>query len=133
MHSKKNESKFTIQFSRTDPTHIQVADILNKQERHGKARYIVEAVTHYLSCAGELHSVQINDEHIKTVVSRMLRDWRESGAGILPTSVPAGSVDDIPQSAADRADDIIYNDTVETLGEDGLSAVAEALDMFRKK
>ena len=133
MHGKKTESKFTIQFSRTDPSHIQVADILNRQERHGKARYIVEAVTHYLSCDDTRLPVRIDEKHIEVIVSRILRSWRESGSDSLSVSVPDSRVDDSLPSAMDYADDIIFNDAVETLGEDGFNAIAGALDMFRKK
>jgi hypothetical protein len=37
MYGKKAETKFTIQFSRTDPAHLRTADILNRLERYRKA------------------------------------------------------------------------------------------------
>ena len=133
MHGKKNESKFTIQFNQTDPTHLQVTDILNKQERQVKARYIVKAVTHFLSCDGVQRPGGIDEKYIEAVVNRILLDWLESGAGSLPISVPTSSVDDSSPINTDHANDIVYSDAVEALGEDGLSAVAGALEMFRRK
>ena len=133
MHGKKTESKFTIQFSRSDPAHLRVADILNKQERHGKARYIVEAVMHYLSCDDARHAAQIDDKRIEAVVSRILRGWSESGTGVLPVSVPAGQADDPSLLTSTISSEIIYDDALKTLGEDGYNAITSALDTFRKK
>jgi len=133
MYGKKSESKFTIQFSRTDPAHLQVADILNRQERHGKARYIVEAIAHYLSCDSARQPVRVDEKHIEAVVSRILHDWRKSGTGILPAFVPAGGIDDSSLSTSDHADKITYNDAMEAFGEDGYDAITSALDTFRKK
>ena len=133
MYGKKTESKFTIQFSRTDPAHLQVADILNRQERHGKARYIVEAVMHYRSCDGARQPVRVDEKHIEAVVSRILHDWREHGASNMLASVPAGGIDDSSLSTSDHADKITYNDAMDALGEDGYDAITSALDTFRKK
>ena len=49
---KKSNTKFTIQFSRKDIAHIQVAKILNQQARGNKAQYIVDAVLHYVNSGG---------------------------------------------------------------------------------
>ena len=133
MYGKKTESKFTIQFSRTDPAHLQVTDILNRQERHGKARYIVDAVTHYLSCDGSRFPARIDEKHIEAVVSRMLRDWRENVSGSFPVSAPVGSLDEPALLTSTISNEIVYDDALETLGEDGFNAVVNALDTFRKK
>ena len=49
MPEKKEQNKFTIQFSLADPAHRQVIDILNQQGRR-KAQFLVNAVQHYLHC-----------------------------------------------------------------------------------
>ena len=130
MYGKKSETKFTIQFSQTDPAHLRVADVLNRQERHGKARYIVEAVMHFLSCDGAQRPAHLDEKYIEAVVSRMLR---ESGADLVSVPSPAGVVDDPAPILVSSADEIIYSDAIDALGEDGINAVAGALDMFRKK
>ena len=107
MNGKKSETKFTIQFSREDPAHLRVADILNRQERHGKARYIVEAVTHFLSCDGARRTAFLDERHIEAVVSRMLR---ESGAGLAPVPSPAGMIDDPAPLSVSSVGEVIYSD-----------------------
>lgn len=49
MAEKKEQNKFTIQFNAADPSHRQVADLLNQQGRR-KAQFLVNAVQHYLHC-----------------------------------------------------------------------------------
>ena len=134
MRNKKAETKFTIQFSRYDPLHLKVSDLLNKQARYGKAQYIVDAVAHYINCGlveASPRPVRIDESHIEAVVNRILRGWRESGDA--PVSFSAGKPDDPLLSAPEAGGDIIYNDAVGALGEDGYNAIAGALDMFRKK
>ena len=88
---------------------------------------------HYLSCDGVRHHAQIDEKHIEAVVSRILRGWSESGTGVLPVSVPAGQADDPSLLTSTISSEIIYDDALETLGEDGYNAIASALDTFRKK
>jgi len=44
MPYKKADARFSLQFNRTDPAHLQVIGILNRIGRRGKAQYIVDAV-----------------------------------------------------------------------------------------
>ena len=132
MDGKKAATKFTIQFSRTDPSHLLVADILNGLERHGKARYIVEAVLYYENReenGGKNISAAIDEKRIEAVVKRLLRDHEGSGAGVMPVAVPVGQVENTPQ----LDEDVVFDDTADDLGADDLNAVAGVLDMFRKK
>jgi hypothetical protein len=62
-----------------------------------------------------------------------LWDRQESGAAALPAPVPVGKIESSPLYQPPRDDEIIFDDAVEALGEDGFSAIAGALDMFRKK
>ena len=87
MTDKKSDRKFTIQFNRADPLHLQVSDILNRQMRYGKAQYIVDAVIHYNNCGlveSAFRPVRIDEKHIEAVVKRILQDRQESGAFGLP-------------------------------------------------
>ena len=86
-----------------------------------------------MSCDGVRHHAQIDEKHIEAVVSRMLHDWRKCGVGILPASVPAGQVDDPSLLTSKTSDEIIFDDALEKLGEDGYNAITSALDTFRKK
>lgn len=128
MYIKKTENKFTIQFSRIDPAHLRVADIINRLERSFKAQYIADAVLYYESRKTMRH--QVSDErHIESVIRRILRDREESGAGILPAAAPAGQVEKSTEPTAE----IHFDEAMEALGVDGFNAIAGALDMFRKK
>lgn len=49
MAEKRNPGRFTIQFDLRDPQHNQVAQLLEGQGRY-KARFITNAVMHYLHC-----------------------------------------------------------------------------------
>ena len=74
---KKAGTKFTIQFNQTDPAHLQVAELLNKQGHRGKAQYIVNAVLHYENCdeTPDLKRPALIDEKvIEAVVNRILCD-----------------------------------------------------------
>jgi len=126
------ETRFTIQFSRTDPSHIKVAEILNWQGRRSKAQYIVNAILHYENCGDTPNMRRTSEPDIKlieTVVNRILRDKEENGAnksndGVLSVKMKK-TVPDV--------DEISYDDALEALGEDGFNAVAGTIDMFRKK
>ena len=158
MNRKTSNLRFTLQFNADDSAHVQVADILNRQGWHGKARYIVEAVMHFVSCdgtQGSLRPVRIDERHIEEVVRRILLSGEQYGGIVLDDgkasaaddapavfssaghihSTPQGDLaDGIPPSAQPLADaDIIYNEAAETLGEDAVNAIAGALDMFRRK
>ena len=135
MADKKSDRRFTLQFNKKDPAHRQVADILNQLEWRGKAQYVVNAVLHYINRgdSSEAQRPALDERQIEAVVSRMLQSLRENGTGVLPVSTPAGQVDDLSPSALISGNEIIYDDALESLGEDGYNAIAGALDMFRKK
>ena len=118
MSDKKTGRKFTVQFSRTDPSHVKAAEILNQYERFDKARYIVNAILHYEEC-NERKSAKIDEKYIEAVVSRIMRENQVSGAKQSNNQQSFGEIN--------------FDDAMEALGEDGLNDVADALDMFRKK
>ena len=129
---KKTSNRFTIQFRRTDPKHAQVVDLLNQRERFGKAQYIVDAVLHYEGCNVTTNSerpARFDEKAVEAVVRRILRGREDSSAGRQPGAASVNQSEPPPQSA----EEINFDDAVEALGEDGINAVAGALDMFRKK
>jgi len=132
MYGKKKEAKFTIQFSRDDPAHLQVADILNRQKRYGKAQYIVDAVIHYINFGlteVAMRPVRLDEKHIEAVVGRILGGMDIGGAGGLPVPLSADLVEEPPQANID----FVLDETMDALGDDGFDAITGALEMFRKK
>ena len=136
MGVKKTGTKFTLQFSQTDPLHLQVAELLNKQGHRGKAQYLVNAVLHYENC-DELpkikRPVRVDEKIIEAVVNRILRDRGERivEKTVVPTLAPAAKIKKSQQPQPDE--EINFDEAMEELGEAGFNAIAGALDMFRKK
>ena len=132
MRIKKSGTKFTIQFNQTDPAHLQVAELLNKQGHRGKAQYIVNAVLHYENCdetPDMKRPARIDEKVIEAVVNRILRDRGEHTADKAVDSAPVELIKESQQSD----EEVNFDDALETLGESGFDAIAGALDMFRRK
>jgi hypothetical protein len=133
MSGKIAETRFTIQFSRTDPSHLHVAEILNRQGRRSKAQYIVNAILYYEN-GGKTSEVQRpaapDEKIIEAIVTRILRD-REGSDADKPAalSAPSGQPEKTPQPA----EEISFDDALEALEEAGLHAAADTLEMFRRK
>jgi hypothetical protein len=138
MAGKQVETRFTIQFSRTDPTHLQAAEILNRQGRRSKAQYLANAVLHYENCSETTKMTRtsvLDIKVIEAVVYRILQDRANDNADIPSDSVPTTSPNatqskPLPQQPAE---DLDFDEAMESIGEDGFNAIAGALDMFRKK
>ena len=142
MGGKVYETKFTIQFSKTDPSHMQVVEILNRQGRRSKAQYIVNAVLHFerYSETHDAKSIYKPDiKVIEAVVSRLLQNKNT----LIPTPVMEGDAAAVEKSAVDAdemnavdseiTDEMNFDEAVESLGSNGFDAVAATLDLFRKK
>jgi len=130
-HGKKDEGKFTIQFSRTDPAHIKATGILNSKERRGKAQYIANAILYYESYGGApdtKSSVPFDEKSIEAVVNRILLNRVAGNIGIMPEADSSGQN---KQPQPDK--DIVLNDDIKALGADGLNAIAGAMEMFKMK
>ena len=130
MSGKMAETRFTIQFSRTDPSHLQVAEILNRQGRRSKAQYIVNAVLHYENCSETPHMARTSELDVKVieaVVNRMLMEWGKSIPG-----EPLKKAH-VPEKPASQSEEISFDDALKALGEDGINAIAGTLDLFRNK
>jgi len=137
MDGRKSGTKFTVQFNRSEPSHLFVADLLNKQGFHGKAQYIVDAVLHYESVDGKpelKRPMQVDEKYIEVVVKRLLQDGK-----IITTDSRQPNADSVPVLTLQDARDfepvveIGFDEAMDALGEDGFNAVTSTLDMFRKK
>jgi hypothetical protein len=133
MRDKTAERKFTIQFNRTDPLHLQVADILNQQERGAKAQFIVNAVLHYIDkidnngLENSQQKPQFDEKLIESVVKRILRERDIAG------NLPAISLANQDTEPILPEVEVVYDNSLEALGTEGLDLVAHALEMFRNK
>jgi len=150
MHGKKSDTKFTIQFSHKNPSHIQVAEILNQQARGNKAQYIVDAVLHYVNSGGAREaqlprSGLLDEKQVETIVNRMLQDRQIHGGGgssapapvaTAPTSSsPAGNEHGTDSSAhqIQLTNEIDMDNATDVLGDGDSAVIASALNMFRQQ
>jgi len=90
IHDKK--LRFNIQFSKTEPEHLQVAEILNSKVRGEKAKYIVNAVQHYERYGGKSdnnHMALTDEKYIEAVVKRVLLEMDKGSTSTLPDITPS--------------------------------------------
>jgi len=130
--NKKAETKFTIRLCKNNLSHERVANLLNSQGYHGKAQFIVKAILHYENCdktPEAKNSLQINEKIIEAVVKRMLKDKNIIFADEQSSSIKI-KTEKNPIIQSETVDEINYDDALEVLGEDGLNAITNALDMF---
>lgn len=123
---KKNPYITTIGFDRTDPRHVQVAELLNSMTRK-KAQYIVDAILAYESRKenGEvsMRLSGIEYEQIKVLVRQVLEEQGMSSGGspervvsvkrnaeVEPAGKPGGGID---------------------IDEDALDGIMQSLEAFR--
>ena len=129
---KKADTRFTIQFNRAVPSHIRVAEILNRQERFAKAQYIADAVLFYeenKDMPEKQRMAQIDGMLIETAINRI---FGSLGTGLIGNS----SVSDqlaVPDNKACANEGIDFDDSIDALCEEGFGAVSGALEMFRSK
>jgi len=131
-HGKKSEEKFNIQFNRTDPAHIQAAELLNRKGRRGKAQYIANAILYYESRGGS-DTAPLDERYIEAAINRILNNRRECGSGILPGATsPAPPLEPVSKQPP-RAENIVLNDEAVDFDADEIDAIANALEMFKMK
>ena len=132
MTDKKLSTKFTIQFNRDNLTHLQAVELLNRQNQRRKAQYIANAILHYESCP-EAQVVnrpgQIDEKSIETIVNRILKDKGYSFSAKSTTS----SCDIQAETPPQDVEVIDFDECVETFDEEGLQAIANTLEMFKRK
>ena len=111
---------------------MEVAQILNSLERFCKAQYIVDAVLFFESRQGmpeNLQTTQVSEKGIEETVSRLLRELKLKTDGDSFNNADDEQMRRQPQIT----DEISYDESLDSLGEDGLNAITGALDMFRSK
>ena len=127
MCEKKDPYKFTIQFNPSDPMHQQTAVLLNRQGRR-KAQFLVNAVMHYIHCSQTPDIPQeppVDTALIETVVRKILKEQSEG-----PQIKKAEKHH--PPTAQAPKDDFSFDEAADTLGADGLAAIANTMAMFRR-
>ena len=133
-NDKKVKHRFTIHFSQTDPSHLQVADILNRQKPYNKAQYIVNAVMHYISCGlteSAANPAPLDEKYIEAIVNRILREKDEN----IVSGLPARTIQLEKPLLSQPQDtyEIEFDKSIEEIDEDGVKAIANTLVLFRKK
>lgn len=93
--AKKDPYKFTIQFNGGDPSHLQIAEMLNQQERR-KAQFIVNAVMHYIHCSETPDIPQPTVLDIDAIEQIVLRIMNEQNAKNGKQAVITQSVENRP-------------------------------------
>lgn len=130
MNSKKDNTRFSLQFNKEDPNHLKVAEILNQQSPRRKAQYIVSAVIHYINCD---HSSQaaLDIKTIEDVVNRLLQNRDIKVIDKSDTTDPVINKNQTSPILAE--DEINLNDALEELDAEGFKSIVGTLDLFRKK
>ena len=126
MAEKKSLYRFTIGFNPGDPSHRQVAELLNRQGRR-KAQFLVNAILHYIHCpetpeipeAAEPPAGMDRSE-MEALVVQILeeRGYRK-----------AGESHSDGQAAQELPEPVLDGD----LDAAGFAAIADALAAFRSK
>ena len=123
---KKDPYKFTIQFNGGDPSHLQIAEMLNQQGRR-KAQFIVNAVMHYIHCSVTPHipePVIPDTEMIEKVVLRILEEQEKKN------NKQEKRIETVEERPI-KTEDIVLEDAAEMLGEDGMAAIAKTMARLR--
>ena len=118
-----------------------MVDILNGLNPRGKARFIADAILHYVNCgnvAEAEHPNQSIEASVEMVVRRMFQEIETNGMYSLPSSTQSkrGDTSMLLSSESSNVinfDDIDYEKSMEVLSGDGYNAIAEALEGFRRK
>ena len=129
MADKKDKSRFTIQFSETDPSHIQVIDILNRQGRRSKAPYIVSAVLHYEKFA--ITPVCQPAQPVTDV--RMIEAFVRRLFAEMESVIIKKTERSVKKKEAPMPEELCSVNSLEAFGQDSLDAIGGALDAFRAK
>lgn len=124
--AKKEPYKFTIQFNGGDPSHIQIAEMLNQQGRR-KAQFLVNAVMHYIHCSETPDIPQPTVLDIDAIEQIVIRIMKEQSVNNGKSKTITRTVEKRPI----KSEEIDFGDTVEILGEDGVAAIAKTMANFR--
>ncbi len=127
MGTKKDEYRFTIQFSPTDPRHKPVVEILNRQGRR-KAQYLVNAVLCYengteAATPGQPSSYQMIEAIVNQILAEKTVQKNQQSKQLLARR----------ERKVHQSEEITFEDAALELGQEGLSAIADSIAAFRKK
>lgn len=134
MQGKNDSLRFTIQFSRNDPRHIQAAKVLNLKGLRSKASYLTEAILHYESCgaAHETSDVELTSLVESIVLSILAQEHRLRHELHPAVEEPEAKV---TKSASESTvfDSDIMEKAKRELGESGIKSISSALSRLRQK
>ena len=128
MGEKKDAFRFTVQFNAGDPSHQQVAAILNEQGRR-KAQFLVNAVIHYINCPESPEAAaapKIDRQTVEQLVREILTNMQ-------PETTPTTEKNmdrDIPPATASES---IPFDAAAMLGEDGFHSLLNSLAAIQEQ
>ena len=122
MGEKTDTFRFTVQFNAGDPSHQQVAAILNEQGRR-KAQFLVNAVIHYINCPESPEAAaapKIDRQTVEQLVREILSSMQPEAAPAVEGNTPG----DLPPVTASES---IPFDAASMLGEDGFHSLLSSL------
>lgn len=122
MGEKKDAFRFTVQFNVGDPSHQQVAAILNEQGRR-KAQFLVNAVIHYINCPESPEAAatsKIDRQTVEQLVREILSNMQPEATPTAEGNTPG----DLPPVTASAS---IPFDAATVLGEDGFHSLLSSL------
>lgn len=128
MGEKKDAFRFTVQFNAGDPSHQQVAAILNEQGRR-KAQFLVNAVIHYINCPESPEAAaapkidrQTVEQLVREILSNMQLETTPTVEGNMPGDFP-------PVTTSES----IPFDPAAMLGEDGFHSLLNSLTAIQEQ
>lgn len=122
MGEKKDSFRFTVQFNAGDPSHQQVAAILNEQGRR-KAQFLVNAVIHYINCPESPEAAsapKIDRQTVEQLVREILSNMQ-------PEAAPATEGNTSGERPPATVSESIPFDAAAMLGEDGFHSLLSSL------
>ena len=128
MGEKKDAFRFTVQFNAGDPSHQQVAAILNEQGRR-KAQFLVNAVIHYINCPESPEAAaapKIDRQTVEQLVREILSNMQPEETSTTEGNTPG----EIPPTTASES---IPFDAAALLGEDGFHSLLNSLAAIQEQ
>ena len=130
---KKEQFKFTIQFSPGDPHHRQTAELLNSQGRR-KAQFITNAVLHYINCTETPEIAEyasIGRDDIEALVVQIVKQHTKSISAEHSHDYSAHEPD--TSQMPSHTESIRISEVSELLGPDGMDAIMSSLSAIKNK
>lgn len=128
MGEKKDAFRFTVQFNAGDPSHRQVAAILNEQGRR-KAQFLVNAVIHYINCP-EFPEAAAAPKIDRQTVEQLVR---EILSNMQPEAIPSTEGNPSGELPPTTTSESIPFDAAAMLGEDGFHSLLNSLAAIQEQ